>query len=381
MASTMTEQSGANRVGSLSPSRFSFTSRGRSYDDGLAVNRKSPLKDVFRKRQGKSSSLHSSFQSSLFTKTPTPTKSPSSSPNEGKDNALSSQDPAMANQLLKSAQKTTSAGDLGQKARRCPQKAYRISPKPARRQSTSSRSRQLCEPQAFCPEELETPPLLSLPEGLVGKIWQPRPSPGWRIETKPRDPELCIPTALPAYSATLHSPLTTKHSRVVYVEAENRPRHGEDASECLMLGFVAGGDRVLKMPGLERWSIGVQCFGGTLCLNGRFADTMMTRGFKPGQRIGMGLTFAVGDHGGRQTQDNVGTGVTSSSIVVGVFVTSDGETIWSRKMHELLKRHEGLSDQGWDGRHDLYAAVGTTGEANVDILLERKDWKYVEQDE
>jgi hypothetical protein len=50
-------------------------------------------------------------------------------------------------------------------------------------------------------------------------------------------------------------------------------------------------------------------------------------------------------------------------------------------MHELLKRHEGLSDQGWDGRHDLYGAVGTTGEANVDILLERKDWKYVEQDE
>jgi hypothetical protein len=148
-----------------------------------------------------------------------------------------------------------------------------------------------------------------------------------------------------------------------------------------MLGFVAGGDRVLKMPGLERWSIGVQCFNGRLYLNGRFADTMMTRGFKPGQRIGIGLTFGVGDHGGQQTQDNVGTGVTSSSIIVEIFVTSDGETIWSRKMHELLERHEGLSDQGWDGRHDLYAAVGTTGEANVDILLERKDWKYVEQDE
>jgi hypothetical protein len=339
------------------------------------------LKDVFRKRQGPSPSPHRSFQSSMFTRTPAPTKSPSSSPNEDKDIVLSSQDLAMANQLLKSAQETAPAGDLSQKARRCRQKAYRTSPKPARRQSTSSRSRQLCEPQAFWPEELGDPPLLSLPEALVGKIWQPRPSPGWRIETKPRDLELCIPTTLPAYSAFLHSPLATKHSRMVYVEAENRPRHGEDGIECLMLGFVAGGDRVLKMPGYERWSIGVQCFDGRLYLNGSFADTIMTRGFKPGQRIGIGLTFAIGDHGGRQTQDNVGTGVTSSSIVVEVFVTSDGETIWSREMHELLKRHEGLSDQGLEGWHDLYAAVGTMGEANVDVLLEKKDWKYVQQAE
>jgi len=287
----------------------------------------------------------------------------------------------MANQLLKSAQETASAGDLSQKARRCPQKAYRPSPKPARRQSTSSRSRQLCEPQTFWPEELGDPPLLSLPERLVGKIWQPRPSPGWRIETKLRDLELCIPTALPAYSAILHSPLTTKQSRMVYVEAENRPRRGEDGIECLMLGFVAGGDRVLKMPGHERWSIGVQCFDGRLYLNGSFADTIVTRGFKPGQRIGIGLTFAVSDHGGRQTQDNVGTGVTSSSIVVEVFVTSDGETIWSQEMHELLKRHEELSDRGLEGRYDLYAAVGTMGEANVNVLLEKKDWKYVQQAE
>jgi hypothetical protein len=168
---------------------------------------------------------------------------------------------------------------------------------------------------------------------------------------------------------------------MVYVEVENRPRHGEDAIECLMLGFVAGGDRVSKMPGKEQWSIGVQCFDGMLYLNGSVADTIMTRGFKPGQRIGIGLDFAVGDYGGRQTEDNVSTGATSSSIVVEVFVTSDGERIWSRRMHELLKRHEGLSDKGLEGRHDLYAAVGTMGEANVDVSLEKEHWKYVQQAE
>lgn len=257
MASTMTDQSRANRAGSPSPSRFSFGSRGRSCDDGFTVKRKSSLKDVFRKRQTTSPSPHGSFQSSIFTRTSTPTKSPSSSPNEDKDVVLSSQDLAMANRrLLKNVKKTASADDLSQKARRCQQRAYRTSPKPARRQSTCSRLRQLCEPQTFWPEEFEDPPSLSLPEGLVGKIWQPRPSPGWRIETKHRDPELCIPTVLPAYSAILHSPSATKHSHMVYVEAEKRPRHGEDGMECLMLGFVAGGDRVLKMPGHERWSIG-----------------------------------------------------------------------------------------------------------------------------
>jgi hypothetical protein len=163
---------------------------------------------------------------------------------------------------------------------------------------------------------------------------------------------------------------------MVYVEAEKRPRHGEDGMECLMLGFVAGGDRVLKMPGHERWSIGVQCFDGRLYLNGSVADIVTTRGFKPGQRIGIGLTFAVGDNEGRQTPDTVGTGVTSSSTIAEVFVTSDGEKIWSRGMRELLERHEGLSDQGLEGRHDLYAAVGTKGEASVDVLLEKKHWRY-----
>jgi hypothetical protein len=29
-----------------------------------------------------------------------------------------------------------------------------------------------------------------------------------------------------------------------------------------------------------------------------------------------------------------------------------------------------------EGNHDLYAAVGTLKEVNVDILFEKRDWRY-----
>lgn len=166
---------------------------------------------------------------------------------------------------------------------------------------------------------------------------------------------------------------------MAYVEAENRPRSGEDGIESLMLGFVAGEDRVFKMPGHERWSIGIQCFDGRLYVNESLVDSIRTGGFEPGQRLGIGLTFAVGDPADRQTEGSCGSSGALSSIVVEAFVTRDGERIRSWKMHDLLERFEELSFECLEGRYDLYAAVGTIGEANVDILLEKKDWMYADQ--
>ncbi|KAE9379591.1 hypothetical protein N431DRAFT_434529 [Stipitochalara longipes BDJ] len=81
-------------------------------------------------------------------------------------------------------------------------------------------------------------------------------------------------------------------------------------------------------------------------------------------------------NGVQQTDDNGVSIGSPSSIDVEVFVTRDGKKIGGWKLCDQLKESEGLSFEGLEGRHDLYAVVGTLGEANVDILLEERDWLF-----
>jgi len=159
-----------------------------------------------------------------------------------------------------------------------------------------------------------------------------------------------------------------------YFEGEIRPGDSEDAIR-LALGFVAGDDEVSKMPGCERWSIGIQCSEGQLFVNGDGVDSAQTGAFGPGQQLGIGLTYAV-SNSVRQTEDSGVSIASPTSINVEVFVTRDGKKIGNWNLCDQLRGPGGLSFEGLEGQHDLYAAVGTVGEANIDILLEQRDWLF-----
>lgn len=208
----------------------------------------------------------------------------------------------------------------------------------------------------------------------MGHVWQPRPEPGWRVETKRRSPESVFRTLRPLYSANVHSPLITGEPFTVYFEGEIRQGDNEDAIR-LALGFVAGEDGASKMPGCERWSLGVQCSEGRLFVNGKVVESVHTGAFEPGQQLGIGLNYAV-SNGVQQLEDNGISTDSPSSIDIEVFITRDGKKIGGWKLCDQLNESEGLSFEGLEGRHDLYAAVGILGEVNVDILFEKKDWLF-----
>lgn len=234
----------------------------------------------------------------------------------------------------------------------------------------------LLPPQDFTAEELERPLVLSRPSCpiRVGRISRPHPEPGWRVATKPRSPESCFVTTRPLYSARHHSPHVTGRPFTIYYEGEIRPGNSED-SVCLALGFVAGRDRASRMPGFERGSIGIHCRDGSLYVNNNLLENAATAVFEPGQQVGIGMTFSKSDCNAQLVDDAQPSTASSSSINVEVFLSRDEKKVGSWNLGEL-RQLGGLPFEGLEGTHDLYAAVGTSREVNVDILFEKRDWRY-----
>lgn len=110
-------------------------------------------------------------------------------------------------------------------------------------------------------------------------------------------------------------------------------------------------------------------------MNGNAVESVHTAAFEPGQRLGVGLNYAI-SNGIQQSEDNGISTDSPPSIDIEVFITRDGKKIGGWKLCDQLKESEGLLFEGLEGRHDLYAAVGTFGEANVDILFKKRNWLF-----
>jgi hypothetical protein len=133
------------------------------------------------------------------------------------------------------------------------------------------------------------------------------------------------------------------------------------------MGLVAGDDRVSRMPGFERGSIGMQCRDGNFYLGNNLVKNASARGFKPGDQIGFGMTFS---------NSRIGTlSASSSSIDIELFATRDGNKIGPWALKDLVGQPDSL--RGFDGHHDLYAAVGTTRKVEAHIWLDRKYCRYI----
>lgn len=246
----------------------------------------------------------------------------------------------------------------------------------AGRRRSSMRMPEIQPPQDFTAKELARPLVLSRPSCpiRVGRVSRAHPEPGWRVATRPRSPESCFTTTRPMYSAWRHSPHVTGRPFTIYYEGEIRPGNSEDGV-CLSLGFVAVRDRASLMPGFERGSVGVHCRDGGLYVNNILLKNAATAAFEPGQQVGIGITFSMSDCNAQQVDDAQSSTVSSSSIKVEVFLSRDGKKAGSWNLREL-RQLGGLPLEGLEGTHDLYAAVGTSREVNVDILFEKRDWRY-----
>ncbi|KAI9785345.1 MAG: hypothetical protein M1839_000363 [Geoglossum umbratile] len=260
---------------------------------------------------------------------------------------------------------------------------------PGRRRSSAAlaRPRRILPPQDFAPKDFQGPPALSRPRcpNRGCRISQPYLLwPGWRVTTQSRSPESCFITSIPLYSARFHSPLDTDRPFTVYFEAAIRLGNGNDEDGvCLALGFVAGRDRACRMPGFEQGSIGIHCRDRQLYLNNCPVENTGSAPFEPGQHLGIGMTFSRRD-GETQQVDDAHAQLplaSSSSINVEVFLSRDRKKAGCWNLKDFLGKLDGLPLEGLEGNHDLYAAVGTVGKADVDIYFNCEDWRARDKSE
>lgn len=242
-----------------------------------------------------------------------------------------------------------------------------------RGRGSSVRLPEILPPQDFTAEELSEPMELSKPccKFFVGHVFRPKPEPGWRVETKARSRESCLLTTRPLYSARRHSPLITNEPYTIYYEGDIGLRNAEDRVH-LALGFVAKRDRTSLMPGSERGSIGIHFRNEGLYLNHNLLAKAI---FKPGEQVGVGMTFSKSDVSTQDVNDAHPPAVSSSPISVEVFLARDGKKAGRWNLRELGEAG-GLSLEGLEGNHDLYAAIGTLKAVNVDIKFDKRDWRY-----
>jgi len=128
------------------------------------------------------------------------------------------------------------------------------------------------------------------------------------------------------------------------------------------------------MPGLECGTIGVHARDGGLYLNNKRLESGSKGSFEPGQQLGIGMTFSRRDRTPVRADDVPETSP-HSPIQVEVFVSRDGRKVatW-----DLGDQSRAMLRDGFEGNHDIYAAVGTRGEVNVDVLFEneKRYWWY-----
>lgn len=202
----------------------------------------------------------------------------------------------------------------------------------------------------------------------------------WHAKTKHSSPDSLCVSSLPLYSALAHSPNLTEVSKTSYFEVRILSRRPEVS---LSLGFVAQPYPPFRLPGWERASLGVHGDDGHRYVNDNSGGRDFTAPFKPGQTVGIGMTFSLPTStSGPAGKTNMppayagGNGMGPAVVNVEVFFTRDGKKEGGWDVHEELDFANSLPITGLEGMHDLYAAVGTFEDVEFEVIFTPSDWKY-----
>jgi hypothetical protein len=257
-----------------------------------------------------------------------------------------------------------------------------------RRRRSSACLRELTLPEDFTMEDLEKDLELSRndPNRCTSRAacvsrFRPYPEHGWRIASQPQQAQSSFTTSQPIYSALHHSPLKSGKPYTLYFEGELKPGRQDDGIR-LALGFVAGKARSSRMPGCERGSVGIHTRRKALFINHQRVEIAEREPFNPGLRLGIGMTFSGKDNGANQGQGSqVDVVNTTPFIQTEIFICRNGKKVRSWNLDEQDGDERSFNSEGLGGYHDIYAAVGTLGEVNVDIFFKSENWKYRPEDD
>lgn len=217
--------------------------------------------------------------------------------------------------------------------------------------------------------------LLKAPS-YVGDLLPEKQAGHWRCRTHAKCKDSSILTNLPLYCVLWDSPLSTQQPKTIYFELKviGIGRGGlslEEADAGIAIGFVAPPYPTFRLPGWERGSLGVHGDDGRKYVNDAWGGTDFTTAFKPGETVGIGMTFSVTRNPPLydQTQQQ-------NMLDIDVFFTRDGkkEGGWNGN-EELDVRSEG-GNVGLRGESDLFPAIGVFGGVDFDVFFHPFQWMY-----
>lgn len=194
----------------------------------------------------------------------------------------------------------------------------------------------------------------------------------WKGSTRPGSKDSCLLSSSPLYFAAADAPMVA--SKTIYYELKIRSLgrgRGTDESS-IALGYCAMPYPTWRMPGWERGSLAVHGDDGRKYVNDTWGGKDFTSPFKVEDTVGLGMTFSIPDSPpeyGAPQQNRL-------QMKVDIFFTRNGEKGESWNLHEELDASNDLGVDGLDGHFDLYAAVGTFGGVEFDVLFNRQDWLW-----
>ncbi len=192
----------------------------------------------------------------------------------------------------------------------------------------------------------------------------------WKGSTRSGSKDSCLLSSAPLYFAAVDAP--TRATKTIYYELKVRSLgRGRGADESsIALGYCAMPYPTWRMPGWERGSLAIHGDDGRRYINDTWGGKDFTSPFQVGDTLGLGMLFSVAEsppeYGAPQ----------QNSISVKVFFTRNGEKGEGWNLHEELDASNDLGVDGLDGHFDLYAAVGTFGGVEIDVLFNRQDWLW-----
>lgn len=210
------------------------------------------------------------------------------------------------------------------------------------------------------------------PRSMKGSLERLRPG-VWKTKTRAGSPDSCILSTVPLYSVYTHSPLQTGNTKTIYYEV--RIANSNRSEVTLALGFAAPPYPTFRCPGWHRGSLAIHGDDGSKYINDMWGGRDFTTPFKPGETVGIGMTFTRRDLNAPPAYDAAPVTV-QQPIGVDVFFTRDGKKVGGWNLHEEGDAEEDLPVTGLEGFHDLLAAVGTFENVEFDIVFSEGEWMY-----
>jgi hypothetical protein len=196
----------------------------------------------------------------------------------------------------------------------------------------------------------------------------------WTAGTPASCRDCILLTTLPLYFAAQDSPLTTERPKTIYFEIRVNAmgeRRGEPEAG-IALGFCAKPYPPWRLPGWQRASLGVHGDDGRRYVNDPDGGIDFTQPFRPGETVGIGITFSV-----PSSADDVAGAGPITRAQASVFFTRNGHRDGSAGW-QMSEERDGQSAGvfGLEGEMDLYAAVGMFGAVDFEIFLAPEGWIY-----